>query len=152
MAAKTKSWADKMQKPAVPEVKKLEHGFADLQENSQMLIPTPQLIAQYLLQTTPGMAVDIKQMRKDLAAKHGADGTCPLTTGIFLRIVTEYANEQQQNPTAAGAPIPVWRAVHPALSFWKKLTFNTEWLLAQRRAEGILTEQKTRKPRKLKTN
>ena len=140
MVAKAKRWADKMNKPAIPEVKMLEHGFADLQQNSKMLIPTPRLIENYLLQTLAGAAVDVKQMRKDLAAEYHADGTCPLTTGIFLRIVTEYTNEQHQNGTPTNQLIPVWRAVHPGLSFWKKLSFDPGWLVDLQKAEGIMPE------------
>ncbi len=127
-AVRKKSWAEKMKKPALPEVKILAKGFADLKDGSNMLIPTPALIAAYLYHTTPGKRVDLSQMRKDLALANGADGTCPLTTGIFLRILAEYTHERQQ----AGEPLetlaPVWRVIHPGLPIWKKLSFDKKWL------------------------
>ena len=117
-----------MDKPALPEVKILEKGFADLKEGCKMLIPTPRLIEDYLKHTTPGNRVDLKQMRRDLAAENGAEYTCPLTTGIFLRILTEFTNEQKE----AGKPLqslaPVWRVIHPELPIWKKLAFDKKWL------------------------
>jgi hypothetical protein len=134
---KKKSWADKMDKPALPEVKILEKGFADLKEGDKMLIPTPRLIEAYLKNSTPGQLVDLRQMRKDLAAENHADYTCPLTTGIFLRILAEYTNEEK----AAGKPIeslaPIWRVIHPRLPVWKKLSFDKNWLEDMRKKEEM---------------
>lgn len=125
---KKKSWAEKMEKPSVPEVKILEKGFADLKDGSKMLIPTPRLIEAYLQHSTPGKKVDIKQMRADLAAENGADYTCPLTAGIFLRIVAEFTNEQHLAGKNLKLLTPVWRAVRPGLPVWKKLTFDKKWM------------------------
>jgi hypothetical protein len=48
-------------------------------------------------------------MREHLAAKHHADITCPLTTGIFVHIVAEAAEE---SAAAGNADItPYWRVV-----------------------------------------
>ena len=58
-----------------------------------MLIPTPKLIDAYIRQIPEGKAVDSQTLRKDLALQNGAEVTCPLTTGIFLRIVAEAAQE-----------------------------------------------------------
>jgi hypothetical protein len=127
-SVKKKSWGQKMDKPAHPEVKILEKGFADLKEGCKMLIPTPRLIEDYLKHSTPGLRVDIKQIRTDLAAENGADFTCPLTTGIFLRVLTEYTNEQHSAGMDLKNLAPVWRAIYPGLPVWKKLTFDKKWL------------------------
>ncbi|HSK13157.1 MAG TPA: hypothetical protein VK907_08065, partial [Phnomibacter sp.] len=68
-----------MDRPENPEVKVIGKAFADLSEGAKMLIPTPRLIEKYLMNSQKGIAVDVKQMRKDLAADHQADYTCPLT-------------------------------------------------------------------------
>lgn len=127
-----------MDKPSQPEVKILTHGFADLATNSRMLIPTPRLIEHYLKQSEPGIKVDVKHMRSDLAAQHGADGTCPLTTGIFLRIVTEFANEMIVKGEVIASIAPVWRVLHPKLPLWKKLTFDKTWIEDQQQKEGLI--------------
>ena len=127
-ASKKKSWAEKMDKPSTPEVKILEKGFADLKDGSKMLIPTPRLIEAYLQHSTPGKKVDMKQMRADLAAENGADYTCPLTTGIFLRILAEYTNELHLAGKKNYTLPPVWRAIQPGLPVWKKLTFDKKWM------------------------
>ena len=126
-----------MEHPARPEVKVIEHGFADIPAGGKMLIPTPRLIQDYLHHTSKGRAVDIRQMRRDLASEFNADGTCPLTTGIFLRILAEYTHEQRESGKPLSSLAPVWRAIHPGLPLWKKLSFDTTWMSEVREAEGF---------------
>lgn len=125
---KRKSWADKMDKPLQPEVKILKKGFADLLPGSMMLIPTPRLIGSYLQHTAPGHLIEVKQLRADLAAEQGAESTCPLTTGIFLRILAEYTHEQKQNGVQERDLTPIWRIIRPGMPTWKKLSFDPLWL------------------------
>lgn len=132
-----KLWAEKMNKPAKPEIKQLEKGFADLPANCIMLIPTPNLIADYIKQIPEGYTVDVKQMRADLSANHHAEYACPLTTGIFLRIVTEFANEQREKELPQPEIIPVWRVVHNKLPLYKKLSFDGKWLMDMREKERV---------------
>jgi hypothetical protein len=54
-----------------------------------MYISTPQEIDQYIKLIPHGQSLTVQQMRDDLAIKYQADCICPLTTGIFLRIVAE---------------------------------------------------------------
>ena len=54
-----------------------------------MLIATPKIIDEYINQIPKGINVNIKTLRKDLALTYNVDTTCPVTTGIFLRIVSE---------------------------------------------------------------
>ncbi|MEY2950627.1 MAG: hypothetical protein RLZZ248_1828 [Bacteroidota bacterium] len=61
---------------------------------SKMLIPTPLMIQEYINHSQLGSIIDIRTMRNDLAIENGADFTCPMTTGIFLRIVAEYNFEK----------------------------------------------------------
>ena len=46
--SKTKSWADKYNTRTEIEVKHLEKGFADIPENSEMLIATPKVFEDYI--------------------------------------------------------------------------------------------------------
>jgi hypothetical protein len=125
---KKKSWAEKMEHPSQPVVKILEKGFADLPPGCKMLIPTPWLIASYLQHSTPGHLINIKQMRADLSAEMGAEYTCPLTTGIFLRILAEFTHEQKQNGIPLKDLAPIWRVIRPEVPIWKKLSFDPRWL------------------------
>ncbi|MCH7400948.1 hypothetical protein ACFOUP_02420 [Belliella kenyensis] len=132
-----KTWIEKFHVSKEPTVKRLEKAFADMPEQSLMLIATPSLIADYLRQVPIGKAVDIKTLRKDLALEYGADHTCPVTTGIFLRIVAEAANEALQAGGTVESITPFWRAIVPDSPAAKKLSFGQEFLLQMRQKEEI---------------
>ena len=111
--AKKKTWIEKRDIAKTPEVKRNEKDFADIPAGSTMLIATPQLVDSYVKSIGEGRSLDIKTIRKDLALEHGADYTCPVTTGIFLRIVSEAAYEELQNGGNIDTITPFWRVVDP---------------------------------------
>lgn len=102
-----------------------------------MLIPTPAVVAAYVAEIPPGESRTMPQMREDLAAAHRADFTCPLTAGIFLRIASELAWEQHQNGTPIKKITPFWRVVDLKSPMAKKLACGMNFLLKQRKREGI---------------
>ena len=59
-----------------------------------MLIVFPSIVDKYTKSVHLGKFIDLSRMRDDLAQKYKADKTCPLTTGIFLRIVAEASYEE----------------------------------------------------------
>ncbi|MFY8162506.1 MAG: hypothetical protein ACOVNU_14320 [Candidatus Kapaibacteriota bacterium] len=61
--------------------------------------------------------------------EHNADYTCPVTTGIFLRIVAEANYEKLQNGQSIEEITPFWRMIEPNTSLAKKLTFGQELLI-----------------------
>ena len=128
---KKKTWAEKLIENKEPQIKRIETGFADIPAGSTMLIATPQLIDQYIREIGFGKRVDSKTLRKDLALDHHADYTCPVTTGIFLRIVAEANFEKLQKGAAIEDITPFWRVIEPNSSLAKKLSFGQDFLLAQ---------------------
>ena len=128
---KKKSWLDKLNENKEPKIKRIEIDFADIPAGSTMFIATPKLIDQYIKEIGVGKRVDIKTLRKDLAVEHKADYTCPVTTGIFLRIVAEANYEKLQQGKSLEEITPFWRAIEPNSTFAKKLTFGQEFLLQQ---------------------
>jgi len=135
--AKRKTWIEKRDIEKKPEVKRIEKDFADIPAGSTMLIATPQVIDDYVRSISEGRSLDIKTIRKDLAMEHGADFTCPVTTGIFLRIMAEAAYEELQSGKNLGSISPFWRVIDPKSSLAKKLTFGQELLMEMREKEGI---------------
>ncbi len=101
-----------------------------------MLIPTPRLIQAYLHTLPAGTQVDMSTLRRDLARAQGADGTCPMTAGIFLRIVAEVAIEQLNAGKDPSEVAPFWRVVSPQSAWSQKLSIGTEGLEALRRSAG----------------
>ncbi|CAN1566274.1 hypothetical protein MCEMSE15_02944 [Fimbriimonadaceae bacterium] len=93
------------------EIVTLEKPMPGMPAGSKLLISTPAEIDAWVRAVPVGETRSVAQLRVELAKKHGADGTCALTTGIFLRVVAERALEQ----LAAGEVeiAPFWRVVEP---------------------------------------
>lgn len=137
MASQKKSWAQKMNPKALHKVEKTDKAFADIPEGSTMLVATPTIVDEYLRNIPEGVHTSLQQMRKDLAAGYHADYTCPITSGIFLRIVAENAYEQLQNGKPVGEIASFWRMIDSKTPTAKKLTFGMDFLKEQRRKEGL---------------
>ena len=131
-----KSWDDRMEQDHSV-VKKLDKDFADMKAGSLMYISNPKTIATYIRNIPKGKAVNLKTMRNDLALEHAAEVTCPVTTGIFLRIVAEAANEQLDQGKAIGRITPFWRVIDTKMPLAKKLTFGTKLIREQRKKENL---------------
>lgn len=135
--SKSLTWIAKLEKEGSPKVKHLDKRFVDIPEDSDMLVATPQIFEEYLKKSKPGITIPIKKMRDDLAKKFRADHTCPVTTGLFLRIVAEANYEKFAKGTPVTDLAPFWRAVEPNSSLAKKLSFPLDFVWEQRKKEGI---------------
>ena len=80
----------------------------DPKGRGRMLVPTPLLIDGLIRKIPRGKLATVGQLREKLARDHGADLTCPLTTGIFLRIIAEVAEEDLKEGRKA---TPYWRVI-----------------------------------------
>ena len=81
-----------------------------------MLISLPDKIADFIFAIPKVSFLTIKELRRGLALKAGAYNTCPVTTGIFLRIAIEQNKDDIY--------FLYWRVVdenHPGV---KKLNFD----------------------------
>ena len=137
---KGKTWTDKVNDTTkTPVVKKLEKDFADMPAGAKMLIATPKIIDDYVRHIPKGKSGSLATMRKDLAVEYGADYTCPVTSGIFLRIVAEAAHEQIEKGTPLSKVTPFWRVVDEKSSLNKKLSFGENFVKQQRKKEGLVS-------------
>lgn len=131
-----KTWADKMQaKP--PHAVVLGKAFAGVPQGARLLISSPQEIADFLKTLPPGRSMAVQQLRRELAARHGCDAACPVSTAIFLRTVTEHAFEQVQAGVAIQEIAPVSRVIEPKSPLLKKLSFDPAWIVTRRELEGL---------------
>jgi hypothetical protein len=137
-AAKKKSWKEKLNTDGHPHIETVEKDFGGLKKGQLMLIPTPLLVDAYIRQIPKGKKADMALIRKDLAAEYHAEVTCPLTTGIFVRIAAEAAYEAYTNGEPLDKITPFWRAIDVKSPAAKKLSFGTDLLIAQQKKEGIL--------------
>jgi hypothetical protein len=136
-SAKRKTWQEKLYINRVAEIETTNKKFADIPAGSKMLIATPLIVDAYIRQIPKGHFTDIKQIRKDLAAEFKAAYTCPVTTGIFIRIVAEAAYEEYEKGKALSKITPFWRALSTKSPSAKKLSFGIQFLLDQQKKEGI---------------
>ncbi|MFY8109118.1 MAG: hypothetical protein ACOVO9_09000 [Bacteroidia bacterium] len=135
--AKKKSWLDKLYEKKEAKVKHIDFKFADIPAESEMFIATPQIIDNYIKQIPEGKKVSLLTMRKDLAIENNADYTCPVTTGIFLRIVAEANYEKYAQTNSLKEITPFWRVIEPNSALVKKLTFGKDFITELRKAEQL---------------
>jgi hypothetical protein len=135
-ATKKKSWQEKFDVSFSPKIEKANKSFAGIETGQMMLIPTPALVDAYVRQIPKGKFVDTKTLREDLAAEYHAEVTCPLTTGIFLRIVAELALEKMKKGVPVEKISPFWRVIDPHSPTAKKLTCGPSFIEKQRKKEA----------------
>ena len=131
-----KNWKEKLNTNKSFVVKKLDKNFSDMKEGENMLIATPKIIDEYINQIPKGIKVNIKTLRKDLALTYKADTTCPVTTGIFLRLVSEAAYEDLLNGEKNITPF--WRVVNHESKIASKLACGINFIKKRRREENII--------------
>ncbi len=108
----------------------------------RMLIPRPVDIEKLIGTIRKGKLITKSELRKRLAADAGADVTCPLTTGIFLRIVSEAAEEDLASGKKKIAPY--WRVVGDKGELNEKISGGAELQAQRLKAEGFEVVQKNR--------
>ena len=134
-ASKKKTWQEKFDVSFSPRLQKAEKTFAGINSGQMMLIPTPALVDAYIRQIPKGKIIDTNVLRKDLAAEYHAEVTCPLTTGIFLRIVAEVALEKIKKGITIENVTPFWRVISPDSPAAKKLSCGPDFIVKQRKKE-----------------
>lgn len=137
MTYKRKTWAEKMNPHIAHKIEITDKTFADVPEGVKMLIATPTIVDDYVRHIPKGTATSLQQMRKDLAAEYHAAYACPITSGLFLRIVAEKAYEEYQQGKPLNEIAPFWRIIDLKSNTAKRLSFGTDFLIAQREKEGL---------------
>ena len=110
-------------------VKILDKGFSDIFAGEKMLISSPEKISEFIFTKPKGSYLRIKDLRRGLALKAGADSTCPVRNGIFLRMAIEQHKDDVN--------FPYWRVVgekHPVV---KNLNLDGNQIKMRRVDEGI---------------
>ena len=132
-----KTWIEKRDCDKSYKIKTIDKKFADIPEGSKMFIPTPRIIDDYIKHIPYGKSTELSTMRNDLATDYQADKTCPVTTGIFLRIVSEASYEELKSGKGIEEVTPFWRIVNPKSKLANKLECGAEFINKQRGNEVI---------------
>ena len=129
-----KSWQEKMENPNLPKVVAIPPRMHARFGAGSMLIPSPREVEASIRAVRKGSVITFSQIRKELAAKYSADVTCPMTTGIFVRIASEAAEEEA---TSGKTRItPYWRVVKDDGSLNPRFPGGVERQSERLRAEG----------------
>lgn len=103
MSKTRKSWREKLEKEQEPKV------VDDPRGRGRMLIPRPLDVDVLMRKIQKGKLATDSQIRERLAKDFHADITCPMTTGIFLRIAAETAEEDLSRGVTEITPY--WRVL-----------------------------------------
>ena len=108
-----------------------------------LLIPRPLDVDAEVRKVRPGKLITVSRIRQRLADRFGASTTCPLCTGIFLRIAAEAAEEDRR----AGKTriTPYWRVVRDNGGLNEKFPGGVAAQSGRLRAEGHTIEAGTGK-------
>lgn len=131
-----KTWREKLNNGREPEVGPTQRSLAGISPGAMMLVPTPIQVKEYIESIPKGQVRTIDQLKLDLAKQNGAEVTCPLCTGIFLRIVAEAALDEQKDGTPIEKITPFWRVLDAKSRAGQKLSCGTEFLTQMRQSEA----------------
>ena len=100
-----------------------------------VLIPRPLDVHALVRRVGKGRVVTVSELRDALARRAGADIACPMTTGIFLRIIAEAAEEAARE--GKKRITPYWRVVDADGGLKAKFPGGVADQARRLRAEGI---------------
>lgn len=132
-----KSAVLKRDQAAAPHVKTLTEAKGNNYPPGRMLVASPLAVQEELATVPRGRVITAPGLRARLARRFGADYTCPITTGIFLRIVAEAALEE-----ARANDVPVWRVVAENGAMLDKLPGGPDRQAERLKAEGVELEKR----------
>lgn len=113
MSKKHKSWQEKLKdSKGLPKVEKIAPkmtGRWGTKVGDTVVIPAPIEVDEIMKKIPKGKLITINEIRAVLAQKHGATIGCPITTGIFVWIA---ANAAEEAKTEGRKDItPYWRTL-----------------------------------------
>lgn len=130
-----KAWHDKLHCERMPQIKMLDKDAAGMKAGMRMYISTPLELDSRIRVIPSGECVSVAHLRLELAQPAGADVTCPLTTGIFLRIVAEAAWEAHVTGQSLDTVTPFWRVIEAASPLARKFACPPDFIARMRSEE-----------------
>ena len=132
-----KSWVEKRDSDKKHQVKINPKSWADMPAGIIMLIPTPKIVDRYVNQIPIGNFKQVKDLRKEMANDYSANMSCPMVTGICLRIISEASYEEYQINQDIKAITPFWRVVEPDSKLAGRLACGIDFIIEKQIQEGI---------------
>lgn len=140
-----KPWREKLEHPpkGLPKVVKGPPAWEKRFGGRRVLVPTPLLVDGLMRKVRRGKLVTVTQIRERLAKDFKADSTCSLTTGIFVRIAAEVAEEDLR--MGKKQVTPYWRVLREGGCLNEKYPGGVKAQAAYLRKEGHTIESKGKK-------
>ena len=143
------TWREKLEKKQEPEIVNIPPKMAKRFGTGRMLIPRPLDVDALIRKVKRGKLVTQDQIRKRLAKDFKVDVTCPITTGIFIRIAAEAAEEDRRREKRQITPY--WRVLKADGSLNEKFPGGTKTQAARLKKEGHrIQPSEGKKPPKVK--
>jgi len=117
----TASWQERYDTAKPSYTKVNDKKFADLEAGTSILIPSPADIEAEVASLAPEQQISFTELRRRLADRHHADGTCPVMCGMNLRVVAEVAFEALDAGVPPDQLTAIWNVIDPASSLASKL-------------------------------
>ncbi len=132
-----KTWTEKLADLRPHVVKPAPISIAGMRAGQLMLVPTARLVDDFIRDIPRGRSMNARALRAALAAAHGAEVCCPITTGFHVRTVAEAAWEALGNGTPISKVTPVWRVLDAASPTLARLSFDTAFIRDRRAFERL---------------
>jgi len=138
-----KSFREKLKKDDLPKIVDIPSKIEKKFRKGRMLIPNPLDIEKLIREVKEGQLVTITQIREKLERDFSVDVSCPLTTGIFIRLIAEAAEEERK----AGKEdiTPYWRVIRDDGSLNEKFPGGAERQKVYLEKEGHTIVKKGKK-------
>jgi len=147
--ATRKSWHEKLNNGQKPKIIELPPEAWKKMGGATMLVSTPWDVDAMIRTVPKGKLITSAQLRAKLAAKAGAECACPISTGIFVRIAAEAAEEDRAE--GKSRVTPYWRVIKPDGRLNEKLPGGPKAQASNLEAEGHSLEPgRGSKPPKVK--
>ena len=129
-----KSWKEKLHNQDHSKIVDIPPLMAKRLGPGTMLIPKPLDVDALIRKARKGKLVTVSEIRSRLARDNGVDTTCPLTTGIFVRIAAEAAEEDLRD--GKKQITPYWRVIKDDGSLYEKFPGGAKAQATRLKEEG----------------
>lgn len=130
-----------------PQIKVLHAPKSPAFPAGRMLIASPLTLRAIISNVPRGYVLKFSALREALARQFDTDYTCPVTTGIFLRIAADAAEEDRAD--GADDVMPWWRMVRDDGSLFEKLPGGLARQAALLSLEGVTIHIERGVPRRV---
>ena len=128
------SWREKLERAQEAKVVAIPPKMRKQLGSGTLLIPRPLDVDAMIRKVPRGKVLTLTGLRGKLAKEAGADVTCAMVTGMFVRIVAEAAEEDAR--AGKSRVTPWWRVVRDDGSLFEKLPGGPAGQATHLEAEG----------------